>query len=95
MPQLHFEHFLQHLSWSAPKEDDACSPIRDWITEFNARRVAVLTPTDRITVDELMSANRTSRTRLFPLARHRRTQRRVSLRAGHQERLPAACERLV
>ena len=57
-----FEHFLQHMSWSAPNFSDRWSSVRDFFSGFNVRRVATVVPSDRLTVDESMSANRTRRT---------------------------------
>lgn len=62
MPISHFEHFLQHISWSEPNPNDKWSAVRDWFTEFNRRRQQVILPSDRLTIDEMMSANRTNRT---------------------------------
>ena len=57
-----FEHFIQHLSWSASNPADRWAAVRDLFVGFNARRVATIVPSDRLTVDEAMSANRTNKT---------------------------------
>ena len=62
MPVSHYELFLQHLSWSEPDPNDKWSAVRDWFEEFNKRRKQTVVPSDRITVDEMMSMNRTNRT---------------------------------
>ena len=58
----HYELFLQHLSWSEPNANDKWAAIRDWLEEFNKRRRMIVVPSDRVTVDEMMSMNRTNRT---------------------------------
>lgn len=58
----HFEHFMQHISWSELNRNDRWASIRDFINGFNARRVSTIFPSDRLTVDEAMSMNRTNRT---------------------------------
>lgn len=58
----HFEHFIQHLSWSEVRAEDKWSSVRDFITAFNHRRIATVIPSDKLTIDESMSANRTTKT---------------------------------
>ena len=53
---------MQHLSWSEVKQNDPWSPIRDFIEGFNSRRYATIIPSDKLTIDESMSANRTGKT---------------------------------
>lgn len=62
MEITYWEHFHKHISWSAPNANDRWASVRDVFTGFNARRVATVTPGDKLTVDEAMSANRTNRT---------------------------------
>ena len=63
MTLAHFEHFKQHISWSQSNPQDNWSKVRDWFTEYNKRRISTVIPSDRLTIDELMSMNRTNRTK--------------------------------
>lgn len=62
MKVTHFEQYLKLMSWSQRNDTDAWWAIRDWFVAFNKRRVSTVQPSDRMTVDELMSANRTNKT---------------------------------
>lgn len=60
--ETEFSFLLHNICWSKLEGDDPWRKVRDFINAFNERRTAVVNPSDALTVDESMSANKTKMT---------------------------------